>query len=178
VNPKKGLGRGATEARAQDQKQVRPSPNKSPVARQARPDTRGATEARGHARVLKFFTHRHGAAAMKDKLMITISFDGHDCFVLADGTAMHLSNEANEDRIDALSIEIEKLFNRDPDLAHGEALLACMTAIANVVASITCPGCRKKTAMFVKRRFSVFITNAMTHGKKREGARPSLEHVH
>jgi hypothetical protein len=91
---------------------------------------------------------------------------------------MQISNEADDDKIDALSIELETLFNKHPDLTHVEIMVTCMLGLSNVLMSMSCPDCRQKSAQYVRKKLPRFIDDALAEGQKRDGDRSLSDHVH
>jgi hypothetical protein len=64
---------------------------------------------------------------------------------------MKVSNDLNPDTADTLALQIEDVIKRDPELTHGEILLACMIAIGSTLHSIQCRDCRRLAAKYVKK---------------------------
>ena len=91
---------------------------------------------------------------------------------------MIISDEMNETKIDTLSVQIERVISSDPELTHTEILTACMNTVGSVLASVTCPDCRKLAALSLETGLPGFIKHALAEAEKRGGEPPASGHIH
>lgn len=92
---------------------------------------------------------------------------------------MIVSNEFDDDKCDALTGKFIALADKDESLTHREILTAHVGVIGDTLASISCKGCRKASARFVKLLLRDAARDALDFAAKNYGGQPpTSDHVH